>query len=89
MKVLVVDDQEAVRTALQVLLEVHDLECALASNATEALHLVRTDDIGVVVQDMNFSKDTTTGEEGTALFRQIHALDPGLEPDPAGESGRA
>ncbi len=78
MKVLVVDDQEAVRTALQVLLEVHDIECALASNATEALHLVRTDDIGVVVQDMNFSKDTTTGEEGIALFRQIHALDPGL-----------
>jgi DNA-binding NtrC family response regulator len=78
MKVLVVDDQEAVRTALQVLLEVHDIECALAANSADAVRLVRTDDIGVVVQDMNFSKDTTTGEEGIALFRQIHALDPGL-----------
>jgi DNA-binding NtrC family response regulator len=78
MKVLIIDDQEAVRTALQVLLEVHDLECVTASNPSEALRLVRTDDIGVVVQDMNFSKDTTSGEEGIALFRDIHALDPGL-----------
>jgi DNA-binding NtrC family response regulator len=27
---------------------------------------------------MNFSKDTTSGEEGIALFREIHALDPDL-----------
>jgi DNA-binding NtrC family response regulator len=78
MKVLVIDDQEAVRTALQVLLDVHDIECAGASERVEALRLVRTEDIGVVVQDMNFSKDTTSGEEGIALFREIHALDPDL-----------
>jgi DNA-binding NtrC family response regulator len=78
MKVLVIDDQEAVRTALQVLLDVHDIECVSASERIEALRLVRTEDIGVVVQDMNFSKDTTSGEEGIALFREIHALDPDL-----------
>jgi DNA-binding NtrC family response regulator len=78
MKVLVIDDQEAVRTALQVLLDVHDIECVSASERVEALRLVLTEDIGVVVQDMNFSKDTTSGEEGIALFREIHALDPDL-----------
>ena len=78
MKVLVIDDQEAVRTALQVLLDVHGIDCVTASSASEAKHLVRTEDIGVVVQDMNFSKDTTSGEEGIALFREIHVLDPGL-----------
>jgi DNA-binding NtrC family response regulator len=78
MKVLLIDDQEAVRTALQVLLDVHGLESVCASEGSEALRLVRTEDIGVVVQDMNFSKDTTSGEEGIALFREIHALDPGL-----------
>ncbi|HEX6766221.1 MAG TPA: sigma-54 dependent transcriptional regulator [Polyangiaceae bacterium] len=78
MKVLVIDDQEAVRTALQVLLDVHGLDSVSASEGSEALRLVRTEDIGVVVQDMNFSKDTTSGEEGIALFREIHALDPGL-----------
>jgi DNA-binding NtrC family response regulator len=31
-----------------------------------------------VIQDMNFSKDTTSGEEGISLFREIHSLDPDL-----------
>jgi DNA-binding NtrC family response regulator len=78
MKVLVIDDQEAVRTALSVLLELHDLECLSASNPADALAAVRTEDVGCVIQDMNFSKDTTSGAEGIALFREIHELDPEL-----------
>jgi DNA-binding NtrC family response regulator len=78
MKVLVIDDQEAVRTALTVLLELHGLECLTASSPAEALAAVRADDVGCVIQDMNFSKDTTSGAEGTALFREIHELDPDL-----------
>jgi DNA-binding NtrC family response regulator len=78
MKVLVVDDQEAVRTALSVLLDVHGIESLTANNPAQALALVRTEDIGVVIQDMNFTKDTTSGAEGAALFREIHALDPDL-----------
>jgi DNA-binding NtrC family response regulator len=78
MKALVIDDQEAVRTALSVLLELHGIDCACAATPNEALRLVRTDDIGVVIQDMNFSKDTTSGEEGIGLFREIHSLDPDL-----------
>jgi DNA-binding NtrC family response regulator len=78
MKALVVDDQEAVRTALQLLLELHGIDCVVAPSPAEALRLVRTDDVGVVIQDMNFSKDTTSGDEGIALFREIHTLDPDL-----------
>jgi DNA-binding NtrC family response regulator len=77
-KVLIVDDQEAVRTALCVLFEVHDLGVLCASSPDEALALVRQADVGVVVQDMNFTQSTTSGEEGAALFRRIHALDPEL-----------
>lgn len=77
-KVLIVDDQEAVRTALSVLFEVHDLEVLCAGSPEEALSLVRQADVGVVVQDMNFTQSTTSGEEGAALFRRIHALDPEL-----------
>jgi len=78
LKVLVVDDQEAVRTALQVLFDVNDVSTVLCSRPADALRLVRTDDIGVVVQDMNFGAGTTSGQEGIALFREIHALDPDL-----------
>src|SRR5689334_4616267 len=78
MKVLVIDDQEAVRTALTVLLELHGLECLTASSPEEALAAVRTEDVGCAIQDMNFSQDTTSGAEGTTLFREIHELDPDL-----------
>ncbi|HWP06509.1 MAG TPA: sigma-54 dependent transcriptional regulator [Polyangiaceae bacterium] len=78
MKALVIDDQDAVRTALSLLLDLHGIECLSASTPEEALDLVRREDVGVAIQDMNFSKDTTSGEEGIALFREIHELDPEL-----------
>jgi DNA-binding NtrC family response regulator len=78
LKALVIDDQEAVRTALSLLLDLHGIECIAVSTPEQALGAVRREDLGVVIQDMNFTKDTTSGEEGTALFREIHELDPDL-----------
>jgi len=78
MKVLVVDDQEPVRVALSLLFELHGLGVITAGTAGEALAAVREADVGVVIQDMNFSHNTTSGEEGIELFREIHALDPEL-----------
>jgi DNA-binding NtrC family response regulator len=77
-KVLIVDDQGPVRTALEVLFQIHGLETLSAASPERALELVTGDEVGVVVQDMNFSEDTTSGQEGMALFRQIRALDPDL-----------
>lgn len=78
MKVLVVDDQEPVRIALSLLFELHGLGVITAATSAAALEAVREADVGVVVQDMNFSQNTTSGEEGIALFREIHALDADL-----------
>jgi DNA-binding NtrC family response regulator len=77
-KVLVIDDQEAVRMAVKVLLELNEVPVLTAATPDEALGLIRTDDVGVVVQDMNFSQDQTSGKEGTELFRAIRKLDPDL-----------
>ncbi len=77
-KVLIVDDQLAVRTALEVLLDLHGLETLGASTPAEALALVTEEDVGVVVQDMNFTTATTSGGEGVQLLRDIRRLDPEL-----------
>jgi DNA-binding NtrC family response regulator len=77
-KVLIVDNQGAVRTALEVLFDVHGLETLSARSPSEALSLVANEDVGIVVQDMNFSTDNTSGQDGIALFRAIRQLDPGL-----------
>jgi DNA-binding NtrC family response regulator len=78
LKVLIVDDQPAVRTALETLFELNGLATLSVSNADEALHQIATEDIGAVVQDMNFTHEETSGEQGARLFREIRALDPDL-----------
>ncbi|MBK7584668.1 MAG: sigma-54-dependent Fis family transcriptional regulator [Myxococcales bacterium] len=77
-KVLVVDDQEAVRTALSLLFDLHGLEVLAVPTAEAALEAVRTADIGVVVQDMNLAASSTSGADGIDLFRKIRGLDPEL-----------
>ncbi|MEO7097710.1 MAG: response regulator, partial [Polyangiales bacterium] len=75
-RVLIVDDQPAVRTALEVLFEVHDIDATSAKSPEEARALVAEGDVAVVVQDMNFTENTTSGAEGVELFRAIRKLDP-------------
>ena len=69
--ILVIDDNRSVGTALELLLGLdgHQVETAITIDA--GLARLARGDIDLVIQDMNFSADTTSGEEGVALFRQI------------------
>jgi DNA-binding NtrC family response regulator len=78
MQILIVDDQPAIRAALELLCEVHGFSALTASTPEQALALIRSDDIGLVIQDMNFAEGESSGAGGVALFRAIHALDPEL-----------
>ena len=69
--VLVVDDNPAVREALVLLLSLRDIHAVPARSAAEALAVLDRERVDAVIQDMNFSDDTTSGEEGVALFRAI------------------
>jgi DNA-binding NtrC family response regulator len=74
--VLVVDDQLAVRAALSMLFDVHGMRVEAVGTPDAALARVRAGGIAVVIQDMNFTRDTTSGEEGVELFRAIRKADP-------------
>src|SRR3954464_6119620 len=74
-KVLIADDQPAVCSALQLLFELHGLTSVVVNRPEDALDLIATEDIGAVVQDMNFTQEKTSGEEGVTLFRAIKKLD--------------
>jgi DNA-binding NtrC family response regulator len=78
LKVLIVDDQPAVRTALETLFELNDLPTVAVSTPEAALQQLSTEDIGAVVQDMNFTGTETSGNEGERLFRAIRELDPDM-----------
>jgi DNA-binding NtrC family response regulator len=69
--VLVIDDSEAVRTALDVLLSMHGARVLGADSAAGGLEALGRESIDLVIQDMNFRREATSGEEGIALFRCI------------------
>ncbi|MBX2797812.1 MAG: sigma-54 dependent transcriptional regulator [Myxococcales bacterium] len=78
MHVLVVDDNAAVRDALELMFVVNDVEVRVAASPAEAVRQVQAGGVGVVVQDMNFRPGATSGEEGRALFAELRRLDPDL-----------
>jgi DNA-binding NtrC family response regulator len=76
--ILVIDDNPAVATALETLFSLHDIETRRAESPEAGLAMLEDGDIDLVIQDMNFRTDTTSGDEGVALFRQIRERHPDL-----------
>jgi len=75
---LVIDDNDAVRTALDVLLTLEGARVECAATAREGLERVARGGIDLVIQDMNFQREATSGDEGIALFRSLRAAQPDL-----------
>jgi DNA-binding NtrC family response regulator len=69
--ILIIDDNESVASALEVLLSLHDISALRAGTPKEGLAILKANQVDLVIQDMNFSFDTTSGEEGAQLFGQI------------------
>ncbi len=76
--VLVIDDNPAVTTALEVLLSLNEIRSVAALSPEQGLAMLEREAIDLVIADMNFHLDTTSGEEGVALFRAIRARHPDL-----------
>ncbi len=76
--VLIIDDNPAVGEALSLLLSLHEINPLVAGNQDEGLAIMGRQRVDVVIQDMNFTADTTSGEEGVALFGAIRERYPDL-----------
>ena len=76
--ILVIDDNPSVATALDLLFSLHDLRCLRAETPQAGLDLLARADVDLVIQDMNFHADTTSGDEGVALFHDIRQRHPDL-----------
>jgi DNA-binding NtrC family response regulator len=76
--VLVIDDNHAVGTALELVFGLREIRTLIGHSPPEGLAVLAREDVDLVVQDMNFSADTTSGQEGVALFRAIREQHPDL-----------
>ncbi|KQU76910.1 MULTISPECIES: sigma-54 dependent transcriptional regulator [unclassified Rhizobacter] len=77
-RILIIDDNPAVGQALSLLLSLHDIQAEVALTPQDGLAALDRRPVDVVIQDMNFSADTTSGAEGVALFRAIRERQPDL-----------
>ncbi|WP_132051961.1 sigma-54-dependent transcriptional regulator [Pseudocnuella soli] len=75
--ILIIDDDIAVRTSLQLLLHSEGYATAEAANETEALQQLRQHDVALAILDLNFSMETS-GKEGMQLLQQIKSVHPVL-----------
>ncbi|MGN6738450.1 sigma-54-dependent transcriptional regulator [Dyella sp.] len=76
--VLIIDDNPSVGEALSLALSLHEIRPLVALTPEEGLATLAREQVDVVIQDMNFTADTTSGEEGVALFRAVREQHPDL-----------
>jgi DNA-binding NtrC family response regulator len=69
--ILVIDDNDGVRTAFDVLLSLHGARVLAAASPSEGLDTLDREPVDLVIQDMNFRREATSGEEGVQLFHEI------------------
>jgi phosphoserine phosphatase RsbU/P len=77
-RLLVADDQPDVLEALRLLLSQHDFSVQLVTAPVTVLERLREDDFDLLLMDLNYSRDTTSGDEGLQLLRDTRAFDPSL-----------
>src|SRR5574338_581379 len=77
-RILIADDQPDILNALRFLLSDEGYEVAEARSPGEALEKLEAADFDAAIVDLNYTRDTTSGQEGLDLMERIRALDPTL-----------
>ena len=75
-KILIIDDDEDVLLAAKMLLKKHAHQVIIEKNPKKIPFLLNNDTYDVILLDMNFSKDITSGKEGFFWLNEIMEKDP-------------
>lgn len=75
-KILIVDDNEDVLFALNLLLEPYTEKIKVATTPDRIEHFMTTFQPDLILLDMNFSRDAISGQEGFESLKQILQIDP-------------
>ncbi len=75
-KILIIDDDEDVLLAAKMLLKKHIKEVVIEKDPRKIPFLLNNDSFDVILLDMNYSQDTTSGKEGFYWLEQILEKDP-------------
>jgi DNA-binding NtrC family response regulator len=77
-RILIGDDQADVLEALRLLLKSEGYQIETANSPAGILKALELRDYDVVLMDLNYARDTTSGQEGLDLLSRIHSADESL-----------
>lgn len=75
-KILAIDDNEDILFALKLLLKPHVEKITTLSTPNRVIDLLKVEEYDVILLDMNFTKDASSGQEGFDWLSKILELDP-------------
>ena len=74
-RVLVADDQRDVLEALRLLLKSEGYQIETVTSPVRLLETAETREFDVILLDLNYTRDTTSGQEGLDLLARLQLLD--------------
>ena len=77
-RILVADDQPDVLEALRLLLKSEGYATECVKSPAAVIKAVEANDYALVLMDLNYARDTTSGQEGLELLQKIQAIDASL-----------
>ncbi len=75
-RILIADDQADVIEALRFLLKAEGYQIESANSPAGVVTALEARDFDVVIIDLNYTRDTTSGQEGLDLLSRIQSMDP-------------
>jgi len=74
-RILIADDQPDVLEALRLLLKGEGYQIDAVTSPARVIAALEAGDFDVVIMDLNYTRDTTSGQEGLDLLSRIQAID--------------
>ncbi len=77
-RLLIADDQADVREALRLLFKGEGFQTEVVSSPARVIEALKEQDFALLLMDLNYARDTTSGQEGLDLLARIQAVDGAL-----------
>ena len=78
LRILVADDQPDVLEALRLLLKTEGYQIETVKSPAAVIKAIEARDFSLVLMDLNYTRDTTSGQEGLDLLNKIQTVDASL-----------
>jgi sigma-B regulation protein RsbU (phosphoserine phosphatase) len=74
-RTLIADDQPDVLEALRLLLKGEGYQTEAVTNPSDVIKALKSHDFDLLLMDLNYARDTTSGQEGLDLLSRVQAVD--------------